>query len=220
MPRRTSCNVTDAEGGDRVPVNARLAAYDDASSWSGGRPSSGVAEPQTVWVACRAGVEPDNVHVDRASRARASRPELDKALASANRAGDQLVTTHLDRLGRSVPHLVTLGAARQQRGAGLRVLERDIDTATSKCRATHGPHKSDYSRRTGRECSRALRGPETHRPADRRPAPHPPHNRIRLPQPRNPRSAYVFVPPLLRPRHRQADRLRSAQPRTSGPRKR
>lgn len=86
----------------------------------------------------RAGVEPDNVYTDRASGARANRPELDKALASANRAGDQLVITRLDRLGRSVLHLVTLGAALQQRGVGLRVLEQGIDTTTSEGRAMFG----------------------------------------------------------------------------------
>ncbi|MEA9986910.1 recombinase family protein [Subtercola sp. RTI3] len=59
----------------------------------------------------RAGVDAENIYLDRASGAKASRPELDKALASANRRGDQLVITRLDRLGRSVLHLVTLGAA-------------------------------------------------------------------------------------------------------------
>ncbi|XAS69703.1 recombinase family protein [Micrococcaceae bacterium Sec5.7] len=50
------------------------------------------------------------MYLDHASGAKASRPELDKALTSANRVGDQLVITRLDRLGRSVLHLVTLGA--------------------------------------------------------------------------------------------------------------
>ena len=84
----------------------------------------------------RAGVE--NIYLDRASGAKASRPELDKALASANRRGDQLVITRLDRLGRSVLHLVTLGAALQERGVGLRVLEQGIDTSTAEGRAMFG----------------------------------------------------------------------------------
>ncbi|WP_022886895.1 recombinase family protein [Glaciibacter superstes] len=86
----------------------------------------------------RAGVDPADIYLDRASGAKASRPELDKALASANRAGDQLVITRLDRLGRSVLHLVTLGAALQERGVGLRVLEQSIDTTTAEGRAMFG----------------------------------------------------------------------------------
>jgi len=74
----------------------------------------------------RAGVDPADIYLDHASGAKASRPELDKALASANRAGDQLVITRLDRLGRSALHLVTLGAALRERGVGLRVLEQGI----------------------------------------------------------------------------------------------
>ena len=86
----------------------------------------------------RAGVDPDDISLDRASGAKASRPELNKALASANRRGDQLVITRLDRLGRSVLHLVTLGAALQEGGVGLRVLEQGIDTTTAEGRAMFG----------------------------------------------------------------------------------
>jgi len=42
------------------------------------------------------------VFIDKASGKLARRPQLDKALLSANRAGDQLVVTKLDRLGRSL----------------------------------------------------------------------------------------------------------------------
>nr|AXV46294.1 DNA invertase [Arthrobacter sp.] len=86
----------------------------------------------------RAGVDPANIYLDHAGGAKTSRPELDKALASANRAGDQLVITLLDRLGRSVLHLVTLGAALRERGVGLRVLEQGIDTTTAEGRAMFG----------------------------------------------------------------------------------
>jgi len=57
----------------------------------------------------RAGVARDDIHVDHASGAKASRPELDLVLRIL-RDGDVLVVTRLDRLGRSVLHLVTLGA--------------------------------------------------------------------------------------------------------------
>lgn len=49
---------------------------------------------------------------------------------SATRAGNQL-----DRLSRSVLHLVTLGADLLERGIGLHVIEQGIDTATTEGRA-------------------------------------------------------------------------------------
>ncbi|WP_425284303.1 recombinase family protein [Arthrobacter alpinus] len=54
--------------------------------------------------------------MDHASGVKASRPELDKALASANRDGDQLVINRLDRLESSGLHLVMLGAEHHTRG--------------------------------------------------------------------------------------------------------
>ena len=50
----------------------------------------------------------DEIFVDTASGKLARRPELDKALLSATRPGDQLVVTKLDRLGRSLEHLIEL----------------------------------------------------------------------------------------------------------------
>jgi len=55
----------------------------------------------------RAGVARGDIHVDHASGAKASRPKLDLVLRIL-RDGDVLVVTRLDRLGRSVLHLVTL----------------------------------------------------------------------------------------------------------------
>ena len=49
----------------------------------------------------------DHVLIDKASGKLARRPELDKALLVA-REGDQLVITKLDRLGRSLEHLIAL----------------------------------------------------------------------------------------------------------------
>jgi DNA invertase Pin-like site-specific DNA recombinase len=82
----------------------------------------------------RAGVAAEDIHVDTASGARASRPKLDLVLERA-RGGDTLVVTRLDRLTRSVSQLVSLGAELRERGVGLRVLEQDIDTATVEGRA-------------------------------------------------------------------------------------
>lgn len=47
----------------------------------------------------------EQIFIDTASGKLARRPELDKALLSASRAGDQLVVTKLDRLGRSLENL-------------------------------------------------------------------------------------------------------------------
>ena len=70
------------------------------------------------------------VFVDKASGKLARRPELDKALLVA-REGDQLVVTKLDRLGRSLEHLITLSRGLQERGVDLVVLDQGIDTSTA-----------------------------------------------------------------------------------------
>ncbi|WP_223304383.1 MULTISPECIES: recombinase family protein [unclassified Rhodococcus (in: high G+C Gram-positive bacteria)] len=85
----------------------------------------------------RAGVEVENIHVDHTGGAKASRPQLD-AVLQRMRDGDTLVITRLDRLGRSVLHLITLGADLRGRGIGLKVLEQGIDTATAEGRAMFG----------------------------------------------------------------------------------
>jgi DNA invertase Pin-like site-specific DNA recombinase len=73
----------------------------------------------------------DQVFIDKASGKLASRPALDKALLSANRAGDQLVVTKLDRLGRSLEHLISLSGEMQAGGVDLVVLDQGIDTSTA-----------------------------------------------------------------------------------------
>jgi DNA invertase Pin-like site-specific DNA recombinase len=85
----------------------------------------------------RAGVDAKNIHVDTASGAKASRPRWD-VVNQMLRDGDTLKVTRLDRLGRSVLHLVTLGADLRGRGVGLHVIEQGIDTATSEGRAMFG----------------------------------------------------------------------------------
>ena len=73
----------------------------------------------------------EEVFIDKASGKLARRPELDKALLSANRAGDQLVVTKLDRLGRSLEHLIELSHLLQTRDVDLVVLDQGIDTSTA-----------------------------------------------------------------------------------------
>ncbi|MGA5194057.1 recombinase family protein [Streptomyces exfoliatus] len=84
----------------------------------------------------RAGVHRDNIHIDTASAAKASRPKLD--LLQLLREGDTLKVTRLDRLSRSVLHLVTLGADLRERGIGLHIIEQGIDTSTMEGRAMFG----------------------------------------------------------------------------------
>ena len=85
----------------------------------------------------RAGIDAANIHTDQAGGTKASRPQLDAVLARL-RSGDTLVITRLDRLGRSVLHLITLGAELRERGIGLKVLEQGIDTGTVEGRAMFG----------------------------------------------------------------------------------
>ena len=70
------------------------------------------------------------VFIDKASGKLARRSELDKALLVA-RAGDQLVVTKLDRLGRSLEHLIDLSKGFQACGVDLVVLDQGIDTSTA-----------------------------------------------------------------------------------------
>jgi DNA invertase Pin-like site-specific DNA recombinase len=67
---------------------------------------------------------------DRASGARVDRPGLRQALDYA-REGDVLIVWKLDRLGRSLPHLIDTVAALQKNGVGFRSLTEAIDTTTS-----------------------------------------------------------------------------------------
>lgn len=72
----------------------------------------------------------EQVFVDRASGKLARRPGLDKALLVL-RPGDQLVVTKLDRLGRSLEHLIALSRELQDRGVDLVVQDQGIDTSTA-----------------------------------------------------------------------------------------
>lgn len=87
-----------------------------------------------------AGVATAGLYEDRASGIRDGRPGLEACLR-ALRPGDVLVVWKLDRLGRSLAHLVTTVQDLSARGIGLRVLTgqgAEIDTATPAGRMIFG----------------------------------------------------------------------------------
>jgi DNA invertase Pin-like site-specific DNA recombinase len=71
----------------------------------------------------------DKVFEETASGAKADRLLLKEALEYA-RAGDTLVVWRLDRLGRSLSHLIETVAALAARGIGFKSLTEQIDTTT------------------------------------------------------------------------------------------
>ena len=72
----------------------------------------------------------ERLFTDTASGARTDRPGLDEALDFV-RTGDTLVVWKLDRLGRSLPHLIETITQLQERGIGFKSLTEQIDTTTS-----------------------------------------------------------------------------------------
>ena len=73
----------------------------------------------------------NEVFKDKASGARSKRPGLDACIA-ALQPGDTLVVWRLDRLGRSMPHLVGLVEELLGKGIGFRsLLDGAIDTTTA-----------------------------------------------------------------------------------------
>lgn len=76
----------------------------------------------------RAGCE--RIFTDYASGARMTRPALEVALC-ALKQGDTLVAWRLDRLGRSLSHLIALISQLERRGVAFRSLTEAIDTGTA-----------------------------------------------------------------------------------------
>ncbi len=76
-----------------------------------------------------AGVDGRHLFEDRASGRRGDRAGLAKALAFLH-PGDCLVVWKLDRLGRSLPHLLTTVSELRTRGVAFRSLTEQMDTTT------------------------------------------------------------------------------------------
>ncbi|CIA10523.1 site-specific recombinase [Salmonella enterica subsp. enterica serovar Typhi] len=71
----------------------------------------------------------ERIFEDKISGTKSDRPGLKKLLRTLS-AGDTLVVWKLDRLGRSMRHLVTLIEELRQRGVNFRSLTDSIDTST------------------------------------------------------------------------------------------
>jgi DNA invertase Pin-like site-specific DNA recombinase len=71
----------------------------------------------------------ERVFTEEASGAVAERPELVRALDHL-RPGDTLVVWKLDRLGRSLRHLIDTVRELEDRGVGFRSLQEQVDTTT------------------------------------------------------------------------------------------
>jgi DNA invertase Pin-like site-specific DNA recombinase len=76
-----------------------------------------------------AGVDDRHLHADRASGAKDDRPGL-KACMKDLRVGDTLVVWKLDRLGRSLPHLLSIVGDLKERGVAFRSLTEAMDTTS------------------------------------------------------------------------------------------
>lgn len=76
-----------------------------------------------------AGIDERNLFQDKASGARDDRPGLAAALEFV-RPGDCLVVWKLDRLGRSLQHLLQIVNDLRKRGVGFRSLTEQMDTTT------------------------------------------------------------------------------------------
>jgi DNA invertase Pin-like site-specific DNA recombinase len=73
----------------------------------------------------------DRIFTDTASGSRTDRVGLDQALSFLRPGEDTLVVWRLDRLGRSLRHLIDAIGALQERGIGFKSVQEQIDTTTS-----------------------------------------------------------------------------------------
>lgn len=98
----------------------------------------------------------ERVLTEKVSGAVKERPQLERLLEDV-REGDVVVVWKLDRLGRSLHHLVSVVHLLQQRKAGLLSLNDPIDTTTASGRLIFGVFASlaEFERELIRERTRA-----------------------------------------------------------------
>ena len=116
----------------------------------------------------------EKVYTDKTGGTRAEQPGLERALADL-RPGDKLVIWKLDRLGRSLKHLIETVTGLSDRGVGFRSLQEAIDTTTSGGKLVlpclRGPGRVRAGHHPGTDPRRPGRRPGPRE--DGRPAPQP-----------------------------------------------
>jgi DNA invertase Pin-like site-specific DNA recombinase len=108
-------------GYDAAEAVEHLIGYARVSTWDQ------TTEPQ---IAALEGAGCVKIFHETASGTKTDRPELAKALEYL-RPGDTLVVWRLDRLGRSLQHLVSTVNDLHEQGIGFRSIHESIDTTTS-----------------------------------------------------------------------------------------
>src|ERR687895_412693 len=78
----------------------------------------------------KAGVSPKNLYTDKITGTKQERPGLEAALSHL-REGDTFVVWRLDRLGRSLKHLIETITELNNRKIGFKSIQENIDTTTS-----------------------------------------------------------------------------------------
>jgi DNA invertase Pin-like site-specific DNA recombinase len=74
----------------------------------------------------KAGVSPKDIYTDKVTGVKAERPGLQAALSHL-RAGDTFIVWRLDRLGRSLKHLIETVTALREQGVAFKSLTENID---------------------------------------------------------------------------------------------
>src|SRR5256714_7850952 len=78
----------------------------------------------------KAGVTPKDIYTDKITGVKAERPGLTLALSHL-RPGDTLIVWRLDRLGRSLRHLIETITTLKEQGISFKSLTENIDTSTA-----------------------------------------------------------------------------------------
>ncbi len=105
----------------------------------------------------QAGCDEANIYSEKVSGAKSDRPVLDACLSKLKN-GDTLLVWRLDRLGRSMPHLVGLVEELRENGVGFRsICDGVIDTTTASGELVFNIFSSlaQFERRLTQERTRA-----------------------------------------------------------------
>ena len=79
----------------------------------------------------KAGCDKKNIFIDKVSGAKSERPGLTSCMETIGE-GDTLLVWRLDRLGRSMPHLISVVESLKEKGIGFRsICDGAIDTTTA-----------------------------------------------------------------------------------------